>query len=122
MKKILFLLLAIMPLALVSCHDENDLPDVDFTVTVTGGTYVDGSIYVVQGENLVINSILVHNKENGKAAMINSAAYYWDGYYLGTAIPSGKTLAGNSVSTAGRRQRNSHLGAGLQRNDCGLGR
>ena len=33
-----------------------------------------------------INSILVHNKENGKAAMINSAAYYWDGYYLGTAI------------------------------------
>ncbi len=80
MKKILFLLLAIMPLALVSCHD------VDFTVTVTGGTYVDGSIYVVQGENLVINSILVHNKENGKAAMINSAAYYWDGYYLGTAI------------------------------------
>ena len=86
MKKILFLLLAIMPLALVSCHDENDLPDVDFTVTVTGGTYVDGSIYVVQGENLVINSILVHNKENGKAAMINSAAYYWDGYYLGTAI------------------------------------
>ena len=86
MKKILFLLLAIMPLALVSCHDENDLPDVDFTVSVTGGTYVDGSIYVVQGENLVINSILVHNKENGKAAMINSAAYYWDGYYLGTAI------------------------------------
>ena len=74
MKKFLFLLLAIMPLALVSCHDENDLPDVDFTVTVTGGTYVDGSIYVVQGENLVINSILVHNKENGKAAMINSAA------------------------------------------------
>lgn len=86
MKKFLFLLLAIMPLALVSCHDENDLPDVDFTVTVTGGTYVNGSIYVVQGENLVINSILVHNKENGKAAMINSAAYYWDGYYLGTAI------------------------------------
>ncbi|MDE6465046.1 MAG: hypothetical protein K2L16_10530 [Muribaculaceae bacterium] len=104
MKKLLFLLLAALPLAFVSCSDDNDLPDVDFTLTVSGATNVDGTLYVVQGENMVIESITVTNRENGKGAMISSASYYWDGYYLGAAVqpPYGFEIETSEETPAGR--------------------
>lgn len=87
MKKLLYLLiLALLPVALASCSDDDDLPQVDFTLNIQGGSYADGAIYVVQGQNLTIESITVTNMESNKGAMITSASYYWDGYYLGAAI------------------------------------
>lgn len=87
MKKIIYLLmLAVLPIALTACHDDDDLPQVDFTLTIEGGAYSNGTLYVVQGENLTISGITVTNVESGKGAMISSASYYWDGYYLGAAI------------------------------------
>ncbi len=78
--------MAALPLALASCQDDNDLPDVDFTLAVDGAVNADGMLYVVRGETLAIKSITVTNKESGKAAMISSASYYWDGYYLGVSV------------------------------------
>mgnify|MGYP007103219185 CR=1 FL=1 len=88
MKKLFYLLiLAVLPAALLSsCSDDDDLPQVDFTLSIEGGSYADGVIYVVQGQNLTIESITVTNMESNKGAMITSASYYWDGYYLGAAI------------------------------------
>lgn len=88
MKKLFFFLLAALPLMFTACSDDDDLPDVDFTIAVDGGVYADGAFYVVQGETFTIKSITVTNKESGKSAMITSATYYWDGYYLGASLQS----------------------------------
>lgn len=104
MKKILMLLMAVLPLALASCSDKNDLPDVDFEVQISGGVYSDGSLYVVQGQTLTIDAINVTNREAGKAAAITSAAYYWDGYYLGTNLmpPYGFEIETTAETPLGR--------------------
>ena len=87
MKKFLtFLLPVIAMFALSSCHDDKDLPDVDFNFEIANGTRVDGQLYVVQGDTLEIEAITVTNKEQGQGAMITSASYYWDYYYLGASI------------------------------------
>ena len=89
MKKLLFTLLAALPLLVLgACSDDNDnsLPDVDFNISMQGATDVDGIIYIVQGSPLTIESISVVNNEPGKEAMISGANFYWDGYFLGYAV------------------------------------
>ncbi len=87
MKKFLSLfLLAIPMLAFVSCHDDNDLPDVDFNFTFENATRVDGKLYAVQGQPFKVASIEVKNKDGNKPAMITAANYYWDYYYIGSSI------------------------------------
>ncbi len=87
MKKFLSLfLLAIPMLAFVSCHDDNDLPDVDFNFTFENATRVDGKLYAVQGQPFKVASIEVKNKDSNKPAMITAANYYWDYYYIGSSI------------------------------------
>lgn len=89
MKKILSLMLVGMALvcSLSSCSDENSIPDVNFKVDFSGGV-VDpstGTIYVVQGETLKINSVTVTNVESDKAAAVTFVEYYWDYGLLGTS-------------------------------------
>lgn len=93
-----------MMLPLTACHDDDDLPQVDFNLTISGATYSDGTIYVVQGETLEIESISVTNLEQGKAAAITAATYYWDGYCLGTTImpPFGFEILTNEETPVGR--------------------
>ena len=87
MKKFLSLfLLAIPMLAFVSCHDDNDLPDVDFNFTFENATRVDGKLYAVQGQPFKVASIEDKNKDSNKPAMITAANYYWDYYYIGSSI------------------------------------
>lgn len=77
----------LMLLPLTACHDDgDDLPNVDFDLTIAGAVYSDGTIYVVQGETLEIEAITVTNLEQGKGAAITAATYYWDGYCLGSNI------------------------------------
>ena len=73
-------------LAFVSCHDDNDLPDVDFNFTFENATRVDGKLYAVQGQPFKVASIEVKNKDSNKPAMITAANYYWDYYYIGSSI------------------------------------
>ncbi len=87
MKKILSMMLFALPLlALTACHDEDDLPDVDFNFTIENATRADGYLYIVQGETMEITSIEVVNKDSGKPAIITAANFYWDYYYIGSAI------------------------------------
>ena len=77
-----------LPLAFTttSCSDDDDLPNVEMSITVSGAECIDGTIYVVQGNTLNIESINVTNNEPDKAATITSADYYWDYRLIGTAM------------------------------------
>lgn len=87
MKKILFLLLLLIPaVAMVSCDNDDDLPKVNFYYSLENATEVDGKIYVVQGDTLKITSLEVKNQEAGQVAIITAANYYWDGFYLGRNV------------------------------------
>lgn len=90
MKKIIssaFVMLA-LSLGLVSCSDDGkDLPNVDYSVQFSG-CVIDqetGSIYVVQGDTLKVESINVKNVDTDKAAALTGAEYYWDYNFLGNS-------------------------------------
>ncbi len=86
MKRFLYLMIFALPLlAFTSCNDDDDLPDVDFIVDISGATYVDGTIYCVQGQPFTIDAINVVNNEKGKEALITYAEYFWDYMRLGTS-------------------------------------
>lgn len=80
------MLLALPLVAFSACDDDdNDIPDVSLTASIEGATRVDGVLYVVQGDNLDIESInLIDNTKKG--AVIGSATYFWDYYRLGSTI------------------------------------
>lgn len=86
MKKIIYLTLALiaLPFVLTSCSDEDDLPNVDYVIEVSGG-YIDktdGVIYAVRGTTLRVESLSVINLDSNKPAVINHVQYYWDFIYL----------------------------------------
>ena len=85
MKKLLFLLLA-MPFILVSCSDDDDLPNVNFTVNYENAVDVDGILYVVQGDTLAFTGIYVTPVNEHHKAVIGGASYSWD------FIPAGVTI------------------------------
>lgn len=91
MKKFMTLLLGlvVLPLAMTSCDDDNDLPDVDVTVTFDNATKAeDGSMYIVKGNPISVSSIYVTNREAGKKAIATAAIYYLDGIRIGASIVS----------------------------------
>lgn len=90
MKKLFYsILLAVLPvmaMSLVSCNDDNDLPDVNIALDVENATMVNGTIYVVQGDTLNVTGIRVTNNEAGKGAAVTNVKYYIDGYFIGESI------------------------------------
>lgn len=82
MKKLIYLLF-LLPLALLgSCSDDDDLPNVDLTISFDN-VAADGSvIYVVKGEPFEVTSVSV--KGIGSKALVTSVTYYWDYLCLGT--------------------------------------
>lgn len=107
MKKWFYLmLLAVIPtmaISFASCNDDDDLPDVDISLSVDKGTVVDGTIYVVQGDTLQIASINVVNNEPNKGAAITNVNYYWDGIYYAPAVfsPFGMTFVTDEETPVG---------------------
>ena len=85
MKKIVYLLAAIIPaLAFTSCDEKEDVPDVNFNVAISGGAFTSTEdIYVVQGDTLSINSVEVFNNEQGKGATIPYVNYYFNHQFIG---------------------------------------
>lgn len=87
MKKFLYLLL-LLPLGLLptSCDDDDDkVPDVGVQATVSGGVVDNNTIYVVQGEPLVIEQMQIVN-HTGKDAAIGVVNYYIDGVGAGQSL------------------------------------
>lgn len=107
MKRILSLAaIALCIAAFTSCSDNGDsLPDVDLNFTFDGATRgADGNLYAVQGTDITVTSIEVVNKDSGKPAMITAANYYWDYYYIGSAVqpPFTFTIAVSDEVPVGR--------------------
>ncbi len=86
MKKLFYLLLA-LPLAMISCDDDNDLPNVEIYATFEGGTQVGDVYYIVQGQELQVTGVnLVNHGE--KEATLGGVRYFWDYMPIGTTITS----------------------------------
>jgi len=78
MKKLFYLLL-LMPLAFfAACNDDDNLPEVDFTISMSNVTYIDKAYYAVKGDTVKVNGVSVKSIENGKAATITGVRYYLD--------------------------------------------
>lgn len=77
MKKLLALLFIVLPLSLayVSCSDDDDLPDVSMSITVSNSKVLGDTIFVVQGDSLIVDAINIQNNEQGKNALITFASY-----------------------------------------------
>ncbi len=83
----LALLLMALPFVLSSCTNDDDLPNIDYSLQLSGGVYdqTNGYIYVVRGETLEIESISVRNLDSNKNAAITGAEYFWDYNFLGNS-------------------------------------
>ncbi len=106
MKKLLYLLL-LLPLSfLASCSNDDELPSVDVSVTMSNAVRYDGKIYVVEGQPLSVDSIGVKSL-NGKATGITGVNYALDyvgiGYNVvspfGAKIPAAYLPTGNHLLT-----------------------
>lgn len=94
MKRLLYLFIFALPLlGFTSCSDDDDNPDVNFIIDISGATYVDGTIYVVQGETFNIDAVKVINNEPGKAALLTYVEYFWDYQRLGTTANAADNFA-----------------------------
>lgn len=85
MKKLLYLLAALPLLFFASCHDDDDLPEVNVGIDYSGATSVDGVLYAVQGDTISIDSVYVSPVNPNSRAMISGVTYYLDQRLLGFA-------------------------------------
>lgn len=83
---IMMAVLPVLAFSLASCDDDDDLPNVSISLDVQNGTFVDGTIYVVQGDTLNVTGIVVKNNEEGKAAAVTNVKYFLDGFFIGESI------------------------------------
>lgn len=81
------LLVFALPFVLSSCSNDDDLPNIDYTLQLSGGVLDQntGNIYVVRGETLQIESISVRNLDSNKTAAITGAEYFWDYNFIGNS-------------------------------------
>lgn len=77
MKKLFYLFFA-LPLLLLSCSDDNNLPDFDVQVTFSEGTQVEnGTITVPQGDSFAVESIVPVNS-SAKDIAFGAVTYQLD--------------------------------------------
>lgn len=94
MKKLLFFLFALpLMLAVTSCSDDDDMPQVYLGV-VYNSPVVDGEVYVVKPNEFKIDSVKVVAAREGHKATNGPVSYYIDGAFIGTnpISPYGVTI------------------------------
>lgn len=79
-------LIATLPLIFTSCSNDDDLPEVDLSVSFRGATEQNGTLYLVEGDTLVIEGLNVSPVSGSKKATLGATAYYWDYQFLGTTM------------------------------------
>lgn len=93
MKRILYILLALPLLMLSSCSNDDELPQVEFDVSFSGATNVDGTFYVVKGDMFTMDGITVTPVSGSKQATIGAVSYIWDYIAYGTVIEPPFTMS-----------------------------
>ena len=81
MKKLFYLLYLLPVLLMASCSNDDDLAEVDLTLTLSGVTQVKGNFYAVSGDDITIDGIGVKSLTN-KNATITRVMYYFEGIPL----------------------------------------
>lgn len=81
MKKFYYLLLALPLLTFLSACDDDDknIPEVSLSIEYSGGTLNDGVLYVVEGETLKIDALVVKPAPGTGKAVLGQTTYLWDG-------------------------------------------
>ena len=98
MKKILYSLMILPMLAVMSScsNNDNDLPEVDLQVTVSGGEQnsADNKIYIEQGTPFKVESVTAVPR-NGKKATLGLTTYYLNGIpqYQTVTVPFACTIS-----------------------------
>lgn len=89
MKKIILLFLMILPVVvgLSSCSDDDDMPQVNISFTYENGSVVDGQVYVVRPDTLIIASVDVTAIRPNHVAICVAPVNYWlDGRPVGSTF------------------------------------
>ena len=80
MKKLLYLLLVI-PFAMMvsSCSNDNDLPNVNVTMSFDNAAVSDGAVYVLQDSPFSITGITTKAVDSNQQSAIVNVKYFWNG-------------------------------------------
>lgn len=80
MKKLLYLLLVI-PFAMMvtSCTNDDDLPNVDISMSFDNAVVKDGTVYVVQDSVFSITSLTTKSVDSNQQSAIVNVRYFWNG-------------------------------------------
>ena len=81
MKRLLYFIV-LLPFIFVSCKNDDEIPNVDFKVEISGGKYVNDKIYVVKGDTLTLEKVEIVSHD--KNATIGEVSYFWDGQFIFT--------------------------------------
>lgn len=78
MKK-LFYLLFLLPLAFfASCSDDDDLPEVDFSITLSNVALENTTFYAIKGDTVKIDNVSVKSLTD-KSATVTNVRYFLNG-------------------------------------------
>ena len=106
MKKLLYFLF-ILPLAFfASCNSDDDLAQVDLTITLDGVTMLNGNFYTISGNDITIQDLTVEAL-NGKNAAITNVTFYFEGRPI---LGSGFYPSRGTFSTSGLTDGTYYLG------------
>ncbi len=80
MKKLLYLLLVI-PFAMMfsSCNNDDDLPNVDVTMSFDNAVVDDGTVYVLQDQPFEITGLTTKAVDSNNQSAIVNVRYFWNG-------------------------------------------
>lgn len=80
MKKLLYLLLVI-PFAMMisSCSDDNDLPNVNITMSFDNAAVKDGKVYVLADDAFSITGLSTKAVDINQQSAIVNVKYFWNG-------------------------------------------
>lgn len=80
MKKLLYLLLVI-PFAMMisSCSSDNDLPNVNITMTFDNAAINDGAVYVLATDTFSITGLTTKAVDSNQQSAIVNVKYFWNG-------------------------------------------
>lgn len=80
MKKLLYLLL-VLPFTMMisSCSSDNDLPNVDITMSFDNAVVKEGVVYVVADQTLSVTGLTTKAVDSNQQSAIVNVRYFWNG-------------------------------------------